>query len=413
MIIHTYKTDRATVRRFLLETQGLPIVSKPKRTPVPTIQTVLEQIQKLECVQLDPVSVVERNHNLVLGARLPGYKPNHYNSLLSKGLLFEYWANAMCAIPINDYPIFKPIRAHRKHHVSDSLDNMKDVVKHVLNRLELEGPLPSRAFKADTKVHGYWDNQVAQTKETSYALTLLLDVGDIRVVSRDGGERYFGLTNQTLPSSLLDREERIDPFEAVQALIEKFIRAYGIVDPRDARFGWLKLSASERQNEVDKRVSKGALIPLEIEGVKRTYYLPAQDLPRLEALQKFSPPPSSAAPLTFLPPLDNFLWSRERIVSLFNFDYKWEIYTPATKRKYGPYAMPILLGERLIGRLDPLLDRKNGVLIARLIQVETGVRVTQALKRRLTSELKAFARFHNMKKIIVEKTVPEDLDLHF
>ncbi|MFP3339879.1 crosslink repair DNA glycosylase YcaQ family protein, partial [Micrococcus sp. SIMBA_131] len=83
----------------------------------------------------------------------------------------------------------------------------------------------------------------------------------------------------------------------------------------------------------------------------------------------------------FLPPLDNLLWSRERIKDLFDFDYKWEIYTPRVKRQYGPYAMPILYGDRLIGRMDPQIDRKNKVLIVRLLQLEPEVKQTSELRQ--------------------------------
>lgn len=404
------RIDRATVLRYLLASLNLYELSFPKKTKRPSIETVKSHVEKLECVQLDPVSVVERNQHLVLGARIPGYQPEQLHSLLDHGLIFEYWANAMCAIPVKDYPIFKPIREHWYNHLKKELEGMKDVVKNVLQRLDKEGPLPSRAFKSDAKVHGYWDNLAPKTKETSHALNLLLDAGVIRVVQREGNERFFGITELTLPKSILDESHTIETSTAQTALIDKYIRAYRVVDPRDARFGWMKLSARERQLEVENRVKKGTLIPLEIAGVKQTYYVLTEELDQIEAFSPKKPKPLKNS-LTFLPPLDNLLWSRERVRTLFDFDYKWEIYTPQVKRRYGPYAMPILYRDQLIGRIDPMLNRKESKLIIRLLHFEPKVKLTGVLKRNLHQSLMAFAQFHGVTNIEIKRVEPEGYTL--
>jgi uncharacterized protein len=394
------KVSRSTVRRYLLDRQGL-ISSSPSKS-----NTVEKVIQKLECVQLDPVSVVEKNQNLVLAARIPGYQPEQLNALLSDGKIFEYWANAMCAIPIEDYPIFKPIRQHRLKQVEKDLDNMKDVVKGIMDRLASEGPLPSRAFKSESKVHGYWDNQAPKTKETSHALNLLLDASLIRVVQRVGNERFFGISELTLPKGLLDQTHSIDIDTARMALIDKYLRAYRVVDPRDSRFGWTKMTARERLSEVERRVKDGVLIPLEVTDVNRQYYILADDIDTLQEIAQKVPSRGSKGPVRFLPPLDNLLWSRERIEAFFDFDYKWEIYTPQSKRRYGPYAMPILYGDQFIGRLDPLLDRKENKLIVRLLHFEPEIKMTTSLNTKLQAALKEFAHFHNVQDVEIQKTEP-------
>lgn len=399
------KLDRAAVRRYLLGSQSLLEWSFPKKTKLPSLETVESLIDKLECVQLDPVSVVERNQHLVLGARIPGYKPEQLHTLLEHGHIFEYWANAMCAIPVKDYPIFKPIRELRYNHLKKDLETMKDIVGSVLTRLENDGPLPSRVFKSDAKVHGYWDNLAPKTKETSHALNLLLDAGLIRVVKREANERYFGITELTLPKATLEDAKQIETAAAVEALIDKYIRAYRVVDPRDARFGWLKLSAKDRQAEVEKRVKKGALIPIEIDGVKQSYYILAEDIDLVITFSLKEAKPIKNT-LNFLPPLDNLLWSRQRIQTFFDFDYKWEIYTPQAKRLYGPYAMPILYRDQLIGRMDPILDRKTNQLIIRLLHFEPETRWTGVLKKSLDKSINAFAQFHGVKDAVIQKIEP-------
>lgn len=404
--------NRATVRWYLLNRQGLVPSLPSNSTKGTTLDLVEKMIKNLECVQLDPVSVVEKNQHLVLAARIPGYQPEHFNTLLADGNIFEYWANAMCAIPIEDYPIFKPIRAHRLRQVEKELETMKDVVNGIMTRLESEGPLPSRAFKSESKVHGYWDNQAPKTKETSHALNLLLDAGLIRVVQRAGNERFFGITALTLPKTLLDQAHALDMATAREALIDKYISAYRVVDPRDARFGWTKMTARERLSEVEKRVKQGSLVPLEITDMNRQYYIMAEDADFLQELAEQQPARGAKSTVRFLPPLDNLLWNRERIEAFFNFDYKWEIYTPEAKRRFGPYAMPILYGDQLIGRFDPVLNRKENKLIVRLLHFEPKTKLTPTLKKNLHKAFVSFAHFHNVQDIEIHKTEPEGFSFY-
>ncbi|GMA49935.1 hypothetical protein GCM10025857_12920 [Alicyclobacillus contaminans] len=110
-----------------------------------------------------------------------------------------------------------------------------------------------------------------------------------------------------------------------------------------------------------------------------------------------------------MPPLDNLLWRRDRVADLFDFSYRWEIYTPAAKRRFGYYTMPILAGDALIGRIDPKLDRKRARLDIQLLQIEPRVRWTKSLRRRVLAALAAFARAHGAELGEVVHTMPEGL----
>ncbi|WP_257351039.1 winged helix-turn-helix domain-containing protein [Pseudalkalibacillus decolorationis] len=402
-----FSVDRVSVRRFLLNKQSLLTPAENTSVSESTdSEDTLRMVEKLECVQLDPVSVVERNQHLVLAARIPGYNPKHLDHLLSEGKVFEYWANAACAIPVEDYPIFEPIRDRIRKQVQEPLEKLELIAETVLERLKSEGPLPSRAFTSENRVHGYWDNKIPKTKETSLALNLLLDAGIIRVVHRERTERFFDLTERTISVESLNAAKSIEESAAREALIEKYIRAYRVFDPRDSRFGWQKMIAAERRTEIEQRVQNETVLPLQIENVKRQYYMMAEDLEELEEFirstkQEYLP---LEGPIIFLPPLDNLLWRRERISDLFEFDYKWEIYTPQAKRKYGPYTMPILYGDRLIGRMDPLLDRKKEVLNVRQLHLEPGVKKTAKLRRSIREALEKFAEFNKVKDLIIEQS---------
>ncbi|HET7580183.1 MAG TPA: crosslink repair DNA glycosylase YcaQ family protein [Bacillales bacterium] len=402
--------DPLSVRRFLLYHQSL-LPGKETVRPISSQEAALSMIRRLECVQLDPVSVVERNQHLVLAVRISGYKPVHLDRLLTEGLLFEYIANAACTVPIEDYPIFKPIRERIQKQLAAPLKKSHQVVHQVLNRLKKEGPLPSRAFKSENKVRGYWDNETANTKETSYALNLLLDAGLIRVVRRDGTERYFDLPEKTIPKKIRDQAKTIDSMDARRALIEKYMRAYRVFDARDPRFGWQKMTASDRRGEIGRLLKEGKIVPLQMEGVKQQYYIRTEDVDKLQEIERETrkDEPLLEEPIKFLAPLDNLLWRRDRLLDLFGFHYRWEIYTPKAKRRYGAYAMPILCGDRLIGRMDPQLDRKNARLVVRLLQIEPDVSRTPALCKKIREGLASFAEFHNAGDFIIEKTEPSGI----
>ncbi|MFB4169648.1 winged helix-turn-helix domain-containing protein [Virgibacillus sp. JSM 102003] len=401
----SYHTNRRTVRRFLLDKQHL--LSQKEN---PAKEETLQIIRQLECVQLDAVASVARNQHLVLAARVPDYQPEILDDLLAQGQLFEYWANAACTIPMEDYPKFEATRLRFQNQSKEELDKLGSVVDDVLDKLRREGPLPSRAFKAENRVHGAWDNKSPNTKETSHALNQLLDTGIIRVVSRVGSERFFDLTERTIPKNLLQEADKMDSVESNEALLEKYMQAYRVFDAGDPRLGWQKMSAAQRREAITKRVETGSIIPLEMDDVHRQYYILADDLDLLKKHEKLTPKEESSTddvPIRFLPPLDNLLWRRERLVDLFDFSYKWEVYTPKAKRKYGYYAMPILAGDRLIGRIDPGLDRENQHLNVRLLQIEHNVNMTPQLRNNLKEAIESFASFHHAETITIDRAMQD------
>lgn len=427
----TLHCSKAAVRRLLLKRSFLTTTAQSLRSThkQPTPADVLDVIRALECVQIDPVAAVERNQHLVLGARINGYQPQLLNQLLESSQVFEYVANAACVLPVEDYPAVQGIRRRYEVALRSEIDKYQDVADAVLSRLERAGPLPASAFDSAHKVHGYWDNQTAKTKATSHVLNLLNDVGAVRVVKRDGNTRYFDHAERSLPAPIWAEAMAISTAEAERRLLEKYMRAYRVFDLADSRFGWAHWKAAERRAALQPYLQSGQVVPLDIDGCAAQYYVLAEDADELCALDaevhsgsepawdteegietardgelrgsasKSSKvrPQSVTTParnIRFLPPLDNLLWRRSRIVDLFSFDYKWEIYTPAVKRTYGYYAMPILAGDRLIGRADVRLDRKQSTLVVENLQLEPTVRRTKLLQKALGGALERFARFH-------------------
>lgn len=402
-------TSKAAVRRLLLHTQSLL-----GPWPTPSGQTepdeIMNLIRSLGCVQIDPVAAVTGNQHLVLGARDAGYTPGILHGLLKEHQVFEYFANAACVIPMEDYSTYEPIRARYRERLAPSLESVRQAADHVLQRLRDEGPLPSKAFQATRRVSGYWDSpDMLKTKDTSLAINLLRDSAAIRVVARQGTERYFAITEAHLEQQGLQFGETWDAEKQKQALMDKYAHAYRVIDGRDPRLGWFPRTAAERRSELAVRVRDGRLIPLQVEEVAAPYYIRAEDEPLLREMQREEAHYEPVGPVRFLPPLDNLLWRRERIVDLFDFHYKWEIYTPESKRTYGYYAMPILHGDRLIGRMDPRLDRKTGELAIQLLHIEAGAPAADEWLDDFKEGLALFAGMHGARSITVRKTDPKGL----
>jgi len=402
--------SREGVRRFLLDVQDLAAEHHyaPGRAAAPA--RVLQQIRRLEAVQLDPVAAVERNQHLVLAARVPGYAPAILERLLAQRQIFEYWGHAACVFPIEDYPIFEGKRRGVRSRLGPELSKLRSVVRSVLGRLEREGALPARAFVAGDRVRGWWDTTGPKTKVTSHALNILWDAGLVMVARRDGLERYFDLPERVIPAETLRRAQEIDPREADHALLLKYMRAHRVFDLSDWAFGWRKIPAARRRAVVQRMIRSGEVVALQIDGTRRPYFALAEDEDRLRRHDRAPRERAPAdGPIRFLAPLDNLLWRRERVADCFGFEYTWEVYVPPAKRRYGYYTMPILAGDSLIGRMDPRLDRERGRLAVNLLPLERGVTATRRLRAALEDALGAFARFHGASDVTVRRSRPARL----
>jgi uncharacterized protein len=372
------KATRTQVVRFLLEAQGLVTHDRTD---------TLGEIRRLECVQIDPVAAVERNQHLVLSARISSYRPASLDALLAAGQTFEYFANAAMVMPIEDYPIFAGSRRRYTERVAKYLKPLGAVPDEIRAILRDRGPQPARAFESSQRVRGWWDTKGPKTKATSHALGLLLYTGEIMVVRREGNMRVFDLAEHAVPRALFDAGQRMPTVEADALLFAKYCRGLRIFDRGDPHFGWRRpFPVAARKSALND----DALVRLDITDVKRPYWMRESDVESLE--QKRRKP--SASFVRFLPPLDNLMWGRRRLEDLFGFEYRWEVYTPAARRRYGYYAMPILLGDQLIGRIDPRLDRERNVLVVKGPYLERGVRMTKPLRATLTRALTRFARWH-------------------
>jgi len=387
------EVSKESARRFLLLRQGF-LQQRGKNG-------TLEAIKRLECLQMDPISVVHRNQHLVLHNRTVDYKPSYLEQLIYKDrLLFEYWCNEKSIIPIEDFPYFRyrmqnPSQFHSPFYerLKAKRKKLKDAISHVLSEIRKHGPLSAQEFKQKGNI---------KTKLATSVLNLLWDCGELMIHHMEGNRRYYDLTNRLLPPNTDVETPSREEYE--RFMIQKYMRAYGLIDTRNWRFGWLSLKASQRKNIVKEKTENNALRPVKIKGVKHVYYMLEENSGLLENSDA-----SVSEKVHFVAPLDNLLWNRRMISEIFDFNYSWEVYKPPEKRIHGYYVMPILYGTRFIGRLDPKLDRQDRKMIINSLILEKENFERGTLVRELATALKTFLKLHNVSQVDFKKTWPKDL----
>lgn len=358
------KVTREAARRFLVRRSGLGrLAGEAPRRPEPG--DALEAVRALEYVQVDPMCVLERNHDLVLAARVGGYRPEVLDRLLYQDRsLVEVMGANRYIIPVEDYPLFRlRFQATEQKH-RPGLGELEPVMEKVLGHIREEGALSSLDIEDNRKISGWWDpDGETGTRAVRQALEWLWHFGRVVISRREGSRRFFDLPERLFGEAAAPGPYRPgggpgeDEAEELRGgLARKYLRAMGLSDPRDWSFGWAGLKASEKKALVERLETAGEIAPVTVEGVKTHYYVPAAEAGDLAGAEGWEPEPE----VRFLPPLDNLIWLRRRLSEIFGFDYAWEAYTPAGKRRYGPYTCPILWGERLVGRIDARVDRGKG-----------------------------------------------------
>lgn len=376
-------------RGLLLGAQGL--LGDPRRKATPAAAARL--IDRLGFVQLDSINVVDRGHHLTLGARLYGYDPRHLEHLLERRRhLFEHWTHDASAIPACWYPHWKRrfrafARSHRyRRWMSQRLGgDHRKVVAHVRQRLRDEGPLMAKDFEAPPGVkRGSWWGWTPQKT----ALELLWHTGVVAIAGRRDFHKVYDLAERALPELHALATPRAS--ETLDWACTSAIERLGIATPGEIASFWQAVSVSEATPWCARAVRAGRLVSVlvrdEIDGRPR----PALALPDWERRLARLPPPVGG--LRLLGPFDPVVRDRRRLLRRFGFDYRFEAFVPAPKRVWGYYVLPILEGDRLVGRLDPKLHRDREVLEVRRLHWEPGVRPTPRRRRDLEEALGVIAR---------------------
>lgn len=346
-------------------------------------------IEHLGYVQIDTISVVERAHNHVWWSRVRDFQPTHLDQLLEKKTVFEYWSHAASYLPMRDFRYSLPRKrlfATGKRQWFAPTDEHLRLKKRVLARIRSEGPLAARDFTSpqDERRSGWWD-----WKPAKRALEQLFMEGRLMVSSRKGFQKIYDLTERVLP-------EGVDtsfpgPEELARHLARRAITAHGLV--RADEMAYLRPSLRKViETECEKMRREGELDELTVEGVERPYYALSGEWEKLAISAQTSY-------FHILSPFDNQVIQRKRLKELFNFDYTIECYAPEAKRQFGYFCLPVLRGDRFVGRIDAKAERAQKVLAIRSFHVERGCGRKADVWYEAQKALNEFTKFNGCENI--------------
>jgi uncharacterized protein len=345
----------AAIRRLAVATQAY--VPRFRRAPAGDVETV---IRRLGAVQLDSISTVDRAHRLTLTSRIGAYDEKDLQALLGSGRVFEYWAHEACLLPIELWPHCRRTmegRGHWRFH-ERALEEHGDLVEPVLERIRAEGPLGSRAFEGAGGKTDMWD-----WKPAKLVLEALFDRGVLVVAGRQAFQRRYDLAAHVIPRAILDAPTP-DEDETLRTFALLAVRARGALTEPAIREHWrLKGGRARLHHHVLALVDEGLLREVPVDDGGPPFYVDA------EAELDGDP-----APPVLLCPFDNLLWDRPLLERLFGFRHLIEVYKREHERAYGYYVLPLLAGDRIVGRADLKADRAEGVLHVRRFHPEPGVR---------------------------------------
>jgi uncharacterized protein len=317
----------------------------------PRPRSILEVVEWLGSLQMDPTSAVARSERLVLWSRLGSYDLAELERLRWETRdLFDYWAHI---VPASDFAIHRetmrryPRGAYaRSNYIHEWLAANVGFRRYILRELRKRGPLRSRDLEDRAELPwktGGWNDG----KSLGIMLETLWDGGKIGIARRDGNERLWDVAERIFPTE----QPKLAAGEIARRVLERQLRSLGVARPKELGRvfdGWVP----GRERALKALIREGRFVPVGIDGLAGDW------LAHAELLERGPGEPRS----TLLSPFDRLVYYRDRTEELFGFRYRLEIYVPKTKREYGYFVLPFLHGHELVGRIDPLLDRKTGVL---------------------------------------------------
>ncbi|MFK0369142.1 winged helix-turn-helix domain-containing protein [Enterobacter sichuanensis] len=388
----------SAARHLHLAAQGL--LKKPRRRAQPA--DILSTVQRMSLLQIDTINIVARSPYLVLFSRLGSYPSQWLDESLSKGELMEYWAHEACFLPRSDFALVRhrmlaPEKMGWKYRQAWMLEHAAEI-EQLIAHIQENGPVRSADFEHPRKgTSGWWE-----WKPHKHHLEGLFTSGKVMVIERRNFQRVYDLTHRVMPQ--WDDERDLLSREAAEAImLENSARSLGIF-----RSQWLadyyRLRQPALKPLLEMWQQEQRIIPVMVETLGEMW-LHKELFPLLpQALEG----KLQATHSTVLSPFDPVVWDRKRAEQLFGFSYRLECYTPAPKRQYGYFVLPLLHKGQLVGRMDAKMHRKTGTLEIIALYLEEGVRVTAALEKGLTLAISEFARWQGAHDVTLGR-VPDGL----
>ncbi|MBR4163868.1 MAG: YcaQ family DNA glycosylase, partial [Solobacterium sp.] len=368
-------------RKFILLKQGLCgeyIFAKK--------QGALDYIIQAGCIQYDPIDVIGKNAELTLQSRVKNFqKKDLYNLLYKDRKLVDYFDKELSIIPVQDWPYFQRYRNLCQKN-GNRFEGLGDISMQAKEYIQKHGPVSSASLPIEgsiqwhSSIHwsGNWNGK--PVKASRSVLEQLYTAGELIIHHKEGTRKYYDLSERYIPKEILHAEDPFpDDFEHIKWRILRRIGAAGLLWNKNstAFLGIWKLDPQMRNDAFHSLLAENKIIEVYVEGIASPFYLLSSDMELLEEAEN----KSTRNRCEFLAPLDPMLWDRNLIKKLFDFDYTWEIYVPAQKRKFGYYVLPILFNDRFIGRIEPVIE--NNILKVKGLWLEPGTRMTKKLEHAL------------------------------
>ncbi|WP_279044223.1 winged helix-turn-helix domain-containing protein [Cedecea davisae] len=376
-------------RNLHLAAQGL--LQKPRRRARPS--DISEAVSRMSLLQIDTINIVARSPYLVLFSRLGRFEQNWLDNALANGELIEYWAHEACFLPKQDFSLIRhrmlsPENMGWKYRPKWMAEHAEDI-KQLLAFIEQNGPVRSADFEHPRKgASGWWE-----WKPQKKHLEGLFTAGKVMVTERRNFQRVYDLTHRVMPH-WDDAVHLIDQQQAELKMLENSARSLGVFRPE-----WLadyyRLKNLALKPLLENWISCGSVIRVEVEKLGEML-LHHSLLPLLDKAQQNQ---LKATHSTVLSPFDPVVWDRRRAEALFDFSYRLECYTPAEKRRYGYFVLPLLHNGALVGRMDAKMHRKQGELEVISLYLEEGFKVTRSLVEGLRGALNEFALWQSATNI--------------
>lgn len=353
----------------------------------------MDYVQRMGCIQYDTINVVGRNADLVLNARVQNYKPELLASLLYEDrLLWDGFDKVQSIYATTDWPHFSRRREAMNLRVQElEKAGSEEMAARVIQAIKERGPLSSIDIEDDTKLNWTWGTE---TRAVRASMEVLYSQGVLGVHSKVNTRRIYDLIDKLVPKKILSAP---DPHKSIEAYhdwhVLRRIGGLGLAHPGAGErwLGILNGKSKERQAATGRLLANKKVVAVNVDGLpKQTFYMRAVDIPTMEKVKRKS---RSKARAAFIAPLDNAMWDRDMLRSIYDFDYTWEVYKPAKIREYGYYVLPVLYGENFVARVDPKFERKTRELWLNNWWWEKGVKPDDAVEAALTECVEAFGRY--------------------
>jgi uncharacterized protein YcaQ len=391
-----YAISAQQARNVQLSVQGL---LKPPRARA-TRARVLETIRRMRLLQIDTINVVARSPYLVLFSRLGDYEMRWLDDLLRRGDIFECWAHEACFAPAEDFALHRNDVSHRAHHwaqkssqriVTQHRAEMDRLIAHIRDNGEVKA---SEFEAARPGEKGWWG-----WKDEKRWLEALFALGELMIARRENFQRVYDLSERVIarlkkPSVAVDTQH---------AFIAGAVRALGVTQARWIA-DYFRMQKKHKDEELQPLVDSGELIRVDVRGWDRPGYAHRDNLALIRSAQRSR---LRATHTTLLSPFDPIVWDRDRASVMFDFDYTIECYTPAPKRKFGYFVLPILRRGQLVGRLDAKAHRADGVFEVKAIYLEAEIVADSELVGDIACAIDACARWHRTPNVVVRRSDPK------